>query len=109
MVKDIDDLMKFIDQKNDKPEGELVSLCKFRADKSYLQKKKARIKNLEDIREELKVAEFHLFNFLSAMNDETHTVKSDVIVIDHIRFMFDQWYSVKDIVERKIKEAKQEL
>lgn len=108
MTDDITKLVDFINKKNDKPDGELVSLCKFRADKAYLQKKKARIKNLEDMREELKVTEFHIFNFLSAMDDETHKAKSDVVIIEHVRFMFDQWYSVKDIIERKIKEAKQE-
>ena len=109
MKKDITDLIDFISKKTEKKEGELVSLCRYREDKAYIQKKNKRIKELEGLRDDIKNAEFHIFNFISAMDDETHIEKIDHLTIDHLRFMFEQWHMVKDMLERKIQRAKQEL
>ena len=109
MKKDITDLIDFIGKKTEKKEGELVSLCRYREDKAYIQKKNKRIKELEGLRDDIKNAEFHIFNFISTMDDESSNSKFDLMVIDHMRFVFEQWHMVRDMLERKIQKAKQEL
>ena len=106
MKKDITDLIKLINKKTDKPEGELVSLCRYREDKAYIKQRTEKITNLENLREELKNAEYHLFNFLTIVDDGTPKNKLDRLIIEHIRFLYDQWSTVKDVVDQQIKRVK---
>ena len=106
MKKDLTDLINFMNKKEPKPEGEVVSLCEYRKDKAYLQQRAEKIKKLENLREELKVAEFHLYSFISTMDNEQPKNKTDYLVVELVRFIYDQWHMIKDMIERKIKQAK---
>ena len=106
MKKDLTDLINFMNKKESKPEGEVVSLCEYRKDKAYLKQRAEKIKKLENLREELKVAEFHLYSFISAMDNEQPKNKTDYLVVELVRFVYDQWHMIKDMIERKVKQAK---
>lgn len=90
-----------------KEDAEIVSLCRYRENKQYLAHRTKRIKMLEELREEMKMAEYYLFNFVSAMDgEEDEPSKEERITTEHVRFMYEQWHSVRNIVERKIKKTK---
>ena len=108
MTKDIIDLTKLIENKTSKQAlGEVVSLCKFRENKHYLEKRAKKIKDLEEIRKELETAEFILFNFITLMDEEQQS-KGDYLAIEQVRFTYEHWYLVRDIVDRRLRKIKHE-
>ena len=108
MIKNFDELTALLSDTK-KESGEVISLCEYRKNKKYLHMRAKDIEELEKLQKYSEQGETSLFKILKVMDKKRHDNEKDLTTLQQIRFMFEHWYTIKDLIDKKLKQAKEDI